>query len=133
MTMLTKKKRRSGHGFFSSTSALISSPISFVKVSSTGDRLPIMGNSAVDNSTHDIGRIVSEPLVQDLDQVHADEEHAPVHYYPRVQAPLEKTPDYHPLGSHPVPTPSPSAEDDAAADPPPDFTRRGIHIPTRTR
>ncbi|KAJ4286078.1 hypothetical protein N0V90_013427 [Kalmusia sp. IMI 367209] len=92
---------------------------------SLGDPIPATANSAA-ICTQDTGEAIAEPLVEDLEQVHADEEHAPVQH---VQATLGKTPDYHPLGSHPIPT---TSEEDSTAAPPPDFTRRGIHIPTRT-
>lgn len=131
MTMLTKKKRRSGHGFFSSSPVVISSPTNVVKLSAMDDPLPAIGHGATSNSADDTGKAVTEPLVEDLEQVHADEEHAPVQRF--QQFTLDKTPDFQPLASHPVPIPTPPTEEEAAADPPPDFTHRGIHIPTRTR
>ncbi|KAL5403304.1 hypothetical protein PMIN03_009979 [Paraphaeosphaeria minitans] len=130
MPMLTKKKRHrlSGHGFFSSSPPVISSPTNFVNISGAGmgHPLPTTGGGDRDSVADDSVQAtrVAEPLVEDLDQVHADEEHAPA---PQFQPSLGNTVDYLP-GRHRSPTPS---EEDAAA-PPPDFTRRGIHIPTRT-
>ena len=88
-----------------------------------GDPLPPTArDSAPSEDTPDAEQAMTEPLVLDLEQVHADPEHAPAQHI------FNKTPDQNPL-----PSPSLQVEDDAAADPPPDFTRRGIHIPTRTR
>lgn len=46
-----------------------------------------------------------------------------------------KSPPLTPVASRPDPDPSESwlSEDETAAPAPPDFTRRGIHIPSRTR
>ena len=125
MPMLTKKKRLSGHGFFSSSPPVISSPTSFVKLSGMGHDPLSTRDSAADDRTQD--KRAAEPLVEDLDQIYADEEHAPVQQF---QPWLGKTPDYSSPQRHRSPSPS---KEDAAAAPPPDFTRRGIHIPMRTR
>lgn len=132
MPVLTKKKRHrlSGHGFFSSSPPVISSPTSFVKISGAGmgHPLPTTEGGDRDSAPDDSMQVTraAEPLVEDLDQVHADEEHAPVQQF---QPSLAKTADY-PHGRQSSPT---TSEEDAAAAPPPDFTRRGIHVPTRTR
>ncbi|KAL5384133.1 hypothetical protein DPSP01_005607 [Paraphaeosphaeria sporulosa] len=91
-----------------------------------GHPLPTTGGGDQDSAADDSMQATraAEPLVEDLDQVHADEEHAPVQQF---QPSLSKTVDYSPGRQH---SPTPSEED--AAAPPPDFTRRGIHIPTRT-
>ena len=79
-----------------------------------------IGEEAIDGA-------VAEPLVEDLEQVQPDEQHAPAQHI--AQPPRVKTSKYQPLASHPVQ----SYVEEGLASPPPDFTRRGIHIPTRTR
>jgi hypothetical protein len=128
MPMLTKKKRHLffGHGFFSSSPPVISSPKNLDKISGMDRPLPTTGYGDYDSAADDMQATrAPEPLVEDLNQVHADEDHAPVQLF---QPSLARAADYSP-GRHP--SRSPSEEDAAAA--PPDFTRRGIHIPTRTR
>jgi hypothetical protein len=133
--MLTKKKRRSGHGFFSSPT--ISGPTDLVRLSgmSKGNEpIPAIVNSAIEG-IHDgaDGRIVeaaiAEPLIDNLQQVHHEGEDD------LLQEPIvplvNKMSNYQPqpLASHPIH----NSPDEEAAPPPPDFTRRGIHIPLRTR
>jgi hypothetical protein len=132
--MLTKKKRRSGHRFFSSFP--ISGPTNFVKISgmsSMNEPIPAIVNSAV-GGTHDgDGRIreaeIAEPLVDDLQQVHHGKENVSVQE--PTAPPIDDMLNYppRPLSSHPIQ----KSPDEEAAPPPPDFTRRGIHIPLRTR
>lgn len=100
---------------------------------SMGEPIPATVNSAV-AATHDgderIGEeVVAEPLVDDLQQVHYGEEDVLVQE--PIAPSLATTSSYQlqPLSSHPIQKPS----NGEAAPPPPDFTRRGIHIPTRTR
>lgn len=120
MPMLSKKKRHSGHGFFSSSPIVTSSPTKVGKLSGMGHPLPTK-DSAADDSPQDTR--AAEPLVEDLDQVHADEDHAPVQQFNPSASDYRLSATYR--------SQSPAEEDAAAA--PPDFTRRGIHIPTRTR
>ncbi|KAF2692012.1 hypothetical protein K458DRAFT_398373 [Lentithecium fluviatile CBS 122367] len=127
---------RSGHGFFSSAQvSAISGPTDFVKLSrmsSVDEPIPATVNSAVAD-THDgedrIGEpMVREPLVHDLQQVHHEFENMSVQ---ESTAPLSDTTSSfqpQPLGSHLTS----KSEDEDSAPPPPDFTRRGIHIPMRT-
>lgn len=135
--MLTKKKRRSGHGIFSSTQVTaISTPTNFVKLSdsgmgSVGEPPQANDNSVVTGANDDkqeIGEdVVAEPLVEDLHVDDADQG-SPIQE-PSSPPPVQ-SPNYQPLGSHPIQT---SSDDETTAPPPPDFTRRGIHIPMRTR
>lgn len=87
--------------------------------------LATTGGEDRDSAVHLQATRAAEPLVEDLDQVHADEEHAPAQQF---QPLVSRSRDYSPSRQR---SPTPSEED--AAAPPPDFTRRGIHIPTRTR
>ena len=135
--MLTRKKRRSGHSLFSSSSsAAISEPTAALSISSMGsveEPIPAISNSA-GIGTHDgepgMGKdVAAEPLLEDLHQVHHGDQDAMVQESSTL--PPGKAPIHQPLDSHPVQLNS--AGDDESAPPPPDFTRRGIHIPTRTR
>jgi hypothetical protein len=155
-----KNKRRSAHGFFSSPQTpVISSPTNFVKLSGMGNlgegpgsstRVHLAVNSAMTSTyasaikDHDgmsNGGEGGEPLFLDYEQVHSDDRNvsylqeavrtSPVKSSstsrtatPRTSVILQS------LGSHPVTS---SSEDDDAVPPPIDFTRRGIHIPMRTR
>jgi hypothetical protein len=72
---------------------------------------------------------VGEPLVvvEHVDQMQSDGgASTPVADHP--QTPLKPT-AFRPMNSHPIT----SSSDEDSALPPPDLTRRGIHIPTRTR
>lgn len=71
---------------------------------------------------------VGEPLVEDVDQVHSDHDASIYEPLQTPSAPIAST-NFQPLRSHPIA----SSSDEDPAPPPPDFTRRGIHIPTRTR
>lgn len=136
------RKRRSAHGIFSSPNyPVISAPTNFVKVSgmgSLGEAPSATANTAnsvtTDPALSDIddgigdGGAVGEPLVQDVEQMQSHHD-ASINEPPQTPPPI-KAIDFQPLKSHPVAS-SPSEED--SAPPPPDFTRRGIHIPTRTR
>ncbi|KAF2876933.1 hypothetical protein BDV95DRAFT_601344 [Massariosphaeria phaeospora] len=129
-----KHRRRSAHGILPSPQhPSISSPTDFVKASGIeslgGEASPVIVNSAM--SDHDLllhagdSSAVNEPLVQDDQQVHSDHDDSlqePSHTPPPSASTLQ------PLGSHPVD----SFSDEESAPAPPDFTRRGIHIPTRT-
>ncbi|OCK81583.1 hypothetical protein K432DRAFT_295172 [Lepidopterella palustris CBS 459.81] len=64
-----------------------------------------------------------EPLVQDFQDLHSTKSSEA----PDPQTPVHSPPKPLPLESHPV-----VSSDEETAPPPPDFTRRGIHIPTRT-
>jgi len=74
------------------------------------------------------GGAVGEPLIQHVQQVHSDSEIDEKIQDPPMTPPIN-TSFFQPLSSHPIETSSP----EEPAPPPPDFTRRGIHIPTRTR
>ena len=104
---------------------------------SLGDSVPpATSNSAkldfasIDNDAGAVG----EPLVEDVDQMQSDAG-ASTHIGEQPQTPHKMTEppqspiNFRPLTSHPVN----SSSDEDAAQPPPDLTRRGIHIPTRTR
>jgi hypothetical protein len=131
-----KNKRRSAHGFFSSPQVpAISAPTNFVKISgmgSLGER-PATANSVMTEPVLDRqngiddGGATGEPLVQDFEQLDSDFD-ADLQESPTPRTPTLRNEAFLPLASHPVGSPS---ED--IAPPPPDFTRRGIHIPTRTR
>jgi hypothetical protein len=134
--MLTKKKRRSGHGIFSSHRlSSISGPSDLVKLSGMGsveEPIPAISNSAI-TGTHgkdaEIAKeAVAEPLMDDM-QVHNGDQDESVQE--STTLPVDRSSAYQPLGSHPVQ--KYPDEDDETAPPPPDFTRRGIHIPMRTR
>jgi hypothetical protein len=137
-TMLTRKKRRSGHGFFSSSPvAAISGPTDFVRISAMDSAQE--PKAAISNSTHagthdsgaEIGKdVAAEPLIQDFGQVDRGSLDGFVQE-PTTPPRNNKQSTYMPLASHPVQANSDDEED--SAPPPPDFTRRGIHIPMRTR
>lgn len=157
---LFKNKRRSAHSFFSSPQTpTISSPTNFVKLSGMGNvgegpgsSTPIRSttNSAMtststsaikDNDEMSNGGAGGEPLFLDYEQVHSDDRNvsnlqkaaqtSPVKSSSTSRSATPRTSVILPsLGSHPFAS---SSEDDDAAPPPIDFTRRGIHIPLRTR
>lgn len=86
----------------------------------------VAANSVIADVNDSIdGGAEGEPLVHDILQVESSPE--PI-LQESSQMPIHRS-DFQPLGSHPVGS---SSEEDIAP-PPPDFTRRGIHIPTRTR
>lgn len=98
------------------------------------EQIPAISNSASFIGTHDSEAgngtdVVVEPLVDDFHQIHYGDQDA--FAQEPSTPPFDKSSSYQPLGSHPVHS-SPDA-DEETAPPPPDFTRRGIHIPLRTR
>ncbi|KAF2814695.1 uncharacterized protein BDZ99DRAFT_515473 [Mytilinidion resinicola] len=129
-------KRRSAHGLFSSPQLpTASSPHAIIAMAGMlgdhGDRRPVspstIASGTEDQIEHAIdgGAVgaVGEPLVQDFQELY----HGPNVSAPRtpVNTPVSRP---SPLGSHPV-----VSSDEETAPAPPDFTSRGIHIPTRTR
>ena len=143
-TMAPKKsrnffKRRSAHGFFSSTQyPTISSPMDVVKLTNMGDMADVSPASAptatpeADPSPngHADGAgdfdATGEPSDQDFQDLHSPKTRKAPELEPHT--PIKSIPKPLPLGSHPV-----VSSDEEISPAPPDFTRRGIHIPTRTR
>ena len=130
MPILTRMKRRSGggHGFFSSSHiTAISEPTRLVKVSG-------MSNTDVSKLIPSVRQeIGTEPLFDPHRQMHDvqdDNAHLRKQSSFTQQASSTVPARNEPLGSHPT---QPLSDTEEAAPPPPDFTRRGIHIPTRTR
>ena len=132
-------KRRCAHGFFSSTQyPTISSPKDVVKLTNMGDMADARPASAptatpeadpTPNGHADgAGDFVAteESFVQDFPDLHSPKTRKAPEPEPRT--PIKSVPKPLPLGSHPV-----VSSDEEISPAPPDFTRRGIHIPTRTR
>jgi hypothetical protein len=133
MPMLTKLKMRSAHGIFSSSNQIspISEPTNFVKLSSMGGPIEIPESDSSNANKHQT-KGVGEPLIDDLQQVHLARGVAPtIHLQEPSSAPQVKRSNRQPPGSHSLEPPLSDEED--TAPPPPDFTRRGIHVPLRTR
>jgi len=89
-----------------------------------GSAFSAPGTDTQSDQGFDEGGAVGEPIVYDFQAIH-DELPAKVR---EPRTPHAKPRILNPLGSNPV-----HSSDDEAAPPPPDFTHRGIHIPTRTR
>ncbi|CAI6335917.1 unnamed protein product [Periconia digitata] len=134
MPLLNKIKRRSGggHGIFSSSHiTAVSEPTHLIKISGMGhiqapDNIPRSNRGG----NQDIGH---EPLFDPLQQMHQVPDDDPqirkLTSFSQL-ASADRTSKNEPLGSHPT-QPVSYAEEETAPSPP-DFTRRGIHIPTRT-
>lgn len=132
-------KRRSAHGFFSSTQyPTISSPKDVVKLTNMGDMANARPASAPTATSEadpapnghadEAGDFdaTGEPFVQGFQGLHSPKTRKAPEPEPRT--PIKSIPKPLPLGSHPV-----VSSDEEISPAPPDFTRRGIHIPTRTR
>jgi len=140
-----KHRRRSAHGYLSSPQTpTISSPTNFVRLSGMGSvregslarspvnspvtAAPTNADAGNDEMTGDSGA-VGEPLVHDFGQLHQEYQVGTLQEAAAHAPPTKAPTPLRPLSSHPVA----SVDEDSIAPPPPDFTRRGIHIPTRTR
>lgn len=127
-------KKRSAHRFFSfSQKPKISTPTNFVKISGMASiaEVPPTDSGRIQTSPRDdpLRNGKSEGLEEsDRDLEHSQTNHTAINGTGTGSAPHtpRKPTDLHPLKSHPI---TPSSDEDAASD----FTRRGIHIPSRTR
>lgn len=122
MMHIFKHPKRSAHGFYSTKSNANPSKASSRQANmdmagETPAHLPV--DSVITPNAHGNG----EPLVLDFATMH--------------DAHSSKGPDTSqiPLSVRPTPERQSSwlSDDDIAAPPPPDFTRRDIHVPSRTR